>query len=36
MKLSESAEKLLIDVPKPSNWVPDEYDVGEGYYGRLA
>ena len=28
MKLSESVEKLLIDVPKPSNWVSDEYDVG--------
>jgi hypothetical protein len=28
MKLSESAENLLLDVPKPSNWVPDEYDVG--------
>ena len=28
MKLSEHAQKLLIDVPKPSNWVPDEYDVG--------
>ena len=28
MKLSESAENLLLDVPKPSNWVPDEYDDG--------
>ena len=28
MKLSEVVEKLLIEVPKPSNWVPDEYDVG--------
>lgn len=28
MKLSEAAQKLLIDVPKPSNWIPDQYDVG--------
>ena len=28
MKLPKEVEQLLIDVPKPSNWVPDEYDVG--------
>ena len=28
MMLPENLKKLLIDVPKPSNWVPDEYDVG--------
>lgn len=28
MKITGTAEKLLIDVSKPSNWVPDEYDVG--------
>ena len=28
MKLSKEVEQLLIDVPQPSNWVPDEYDVG--------
>jgi hypothetical protein len=28
MKLSKEIEKLLLPVPKPSNWVPDEYDVG--------
>jgi agmatinase len=28
MKFSAEVEKLLLDVPKPSNWVPDEYDVG--------
>jgi len=28
MKLSKEAEKLLLDVPKPHNWVPDQYDVG--------
>lgn len=28
MNLSPAAEKLLIEVPRPSNWVPDEYDVG--------
>ena len=28
MKLPKEVEQLLIDVAKPSNWVPDEYDVG--------
>jgi formimidoylglutamase len=28
MKLSPAAEALLIDVPRPANWVPDQYDVG--------
>jgi len=28
MNLPEEVEQLLIDVPKPVNWVPDEYDVG--------
>ena len=28
MNFSNEVEKLLIGVPKPSNWVPDEYDVG--------
>ncbi|UCD78162.1 MAG: arginase family protein [Desulfobacterales bacterium] len=28
MKFSQKVEKLLLDVPQPSNWVPDEYDVG--------
>ncbi len=28
MKLPAHIERLLIDVPAPSNWVPDEYDVG--------
>jgi formimidoylglutamase len=28
MNLPKKVEQLLIDVPKPSNWVPDEYDVG--------
>lgn len=28
MKLPKEIEKLLLPVPKPSNWVPDEYDVG--------
>ncbi len=28
MQISKEAEKLLIEVPHPSNWVPDEYDVG--------
>jgi formimidoylglutamase len=28
MRLSKEVEQLLIDVPKPSNWVPDPYDVG--------
>ena len=28
MKLTAESEKLLIDVSKPHNWVPDEYDVG--------
>jgi len=28
MKLSKKAEDLLIPVPAPSNWAPDEYDVG--------
>jgi formimidoylglutamase len=28
MRLSTEVEKLLLAVPKPSNWVPDEYDVG--------
>jgi formimidoylglutamase len=27
MKFSAEVEKYLLDVPKPSNWVPDEYDV---------
>jgi agmatinase len=27
MKLAANSEKLLIDVAKPSNWVPDQYDV---------
>jgi len=28
MNLSKEATDLLIPVPEPSNWVPDEYDVG--------
>jgi len=28
MKLPKEVENLLLPVPKPSNWVPDEYDVG--------
>ncbi len=28
MKLSKQAEELLIPVPAPSNWAPDEYDIG--------
>jgi len=28
MHLSPPAAALLIDVARPSNWVPDEYDVG--------
>ena len=28
MYLPKEVEQLLIPVPKPSNWVPDEYDVG--------
>jgi formimidoylglutamase len=28
VKLPRKVEELLIDVPQPSNWVPDEYDVG--------
>lgn len=28
MKLPEEINKLLIEVPKPFTWVPDEYDVG--------
>ncbi len=28
MRLGNDNEALLIPVPKPSNWVPDEYDVG--------
>lgn len=28
MKLPEEINKLLIEVPKPFSWVPDEYDVG--------
>jgi agmatinase len=28
MKLGNNVEELLIPVPKPSNWVPDRYDVG--------
>ncbi len=28
MKLSKAASDLLIPVPRPANWVPDEYDVG--------
>ena len=28
MKLSKEIEQFLMDVPKPQNWVPDEYDVG--------
>ena len=28
MKLSAEVENLLLGVPKPANWVPDEYDVG--------
>jgi formimidoylglutamase len=28
MKFSKEVEKLLLDVPKPGNWVPDDYDVG--------
>lgn len=28
MHLPKEVEKLLIPVPEPSNWVPDEYDVG--------
>ena len=28
MKFSKETEKLLIEVPRPANWVPDEYDVG--------
>jgi len=27
MMLSKEIEALLIDVPKPSKWVPDQYDV---------
>jgi formimidoylglutamase len=28
MRLPIEIEKLLLPVPRPSNWVPDEYDVG--------
>ena len=28
MKLSKEIEDLLLPVPKPSNWVQDEHDVG--------
>jgi len=28
VNLPKEVEQLLMDVPKPSNWVPDEYDVG--------
>lgn len=28
MKFPQEIEKLLLDVPTPTNWVPDEYDVG--------
>jgi arginase family enzyme len=28
MKFTQEIEKLLLDVPTPANWVPDEYDVG--------
>ncbi|UCH21868.1 MAG: agmatinase family protein [Deltaproteobacteria bacterium] len=28
MQISKEAERLLIEAPRPSNWVPDEYDVG--------
>ena len=28
MNLSKEATDLLIPVPEPANWVPDEYDVG--------
>jgi formimidoylglutamase len=28
MKLARPIEELLINVPKPSNWVPDQYDIG--------
>ncbi len=27
MQLGKDSEKLLIDVPQPGKWVPDEYDV---------
>ena len=30
MKLSPEVEKLLLDVPRTANWVPDQYDVGMG------
>jgi formimidoylglutamase len=28
MRLGNDIEELLIPVPKPSNWIPDQYDVG--------
>ncbi|HCX87511.1 MAG TPA: agmatinase [Gammaproteobacteria bacterium] len=28
MDLPADVAKLLIDIPRPANWVPDEYDVG--------
>ncbi len=28
MKLSSESENLLLPVPEPVNWTPDEYDVG--------
>ena len=28
MQVSKECEKLLMAVPRPGNWVPDEYDVG--------
>jgi formimidoylglutamase len=28
VQISKEAEKLLLAVPRPGNWVPDEYDVG--------
>lgn len=28
MQIPKEAERLLIEAPRPSNWVPDEYDVG--------
>lgn len=28
VRLSKEATELLIPVPRPANWVPDEYDVG--------
>ena len=28
MQISKESEKLLLAVPRPATWVPDEYDVG--------